>query len=50
MALGTFPFKSQKKAQGNVGEVLNFGNVKFQKGYFLFADIDGVIVKEKSEI
>ena len=50
MALGTFPFKSQKKAQGNIGEVLNFGNITFKKGYFLFSDIDGVIVKEKSEI
>ena len=50
MALGTFPFKSQKKAQGKIGEPLNFGGVTFRSGEYLFADIDGVIVKENCEI
>jgi len=47
-ALGTYPFKSQKKAQAKHNETLNFGNVEFKVGEFLYADKDGIVVTEKN--
>ncbi len=44
MALGTYPFKSQKKCDGKIGEDLEFAGVKVNNGDYLYADIDGVIV------
>jgi len=43
-ALGTYPFKSQKKNNAIHNETLTFGNVTFNEGEFLFADNDGIIV------
>jgi regulator of ribonuclease activity A len=43
-ALGTYPFKSQKKHNAICNETLEFGNVTFNEGEFLFADNDGIIV------
>jgi len=43
-ALGTYPFKSQKKHDAILNETLNFGNVIFNEGEFIYADNDGIIV------
>ncbi len=47
-ALGTYPHKSTKKADANQKIELNFGNVTFKVGEFLYADNDGIIVSEDS--
>ncbi len=49
-AIGTYPFKSQKKAQANQNTTLNFGNVEFKVGEFLYADKDGIIVTKNNII
>ncbi len=46
-ALGTYPYKSTKKAQANQNIELNFGNVTFKVGDILYADNDGIIVSNK---
>ena len=43
-AIGTYPYKSQKKAQAELNTTLNFGNVEFNVGEFVYADRDGVVV------
>jgi len=49
-ALGTYPFKSGKKAVGKIGVTLQFGGVKFNAGDFLYADKDGIIVTNENII
>lgn len=49
-AIGTFPFKSQKKQAGQIGVDLQIGKIQVKSGEFLWADIDGVILKSTSEI
>lgn len=47
-AKGTYPFKSQKKQAGVLGETLYFGDVTFNVGEFLYADNDGIIVTKNN--
>jgi regulator of ribonuclease activity A len=42
-ALGTYPFKSQKKAQGEINTTIEFGNIKFEAGDYIYCDEDGII-------
>lgn len=49
-ALGTYPYKSRKKAEGIIGKVLNFANVEFRPGEFVYADKDGIVVTKKDII
>jgi regulator of ribonuclease activity A len=49
-ALGTYPFKSQKKAQAEHNITLNFGNVEFKVGEYLYADKDGIITTKQNII
>ena len=49
-ALGTYPFKSQKKAEAKHNKTLNFGNIEFRVGEFLYADKDGIIVTKEDII
>ena len=49
-ALGTYPFKSQKKAAANQNITLNFGNIEFRVGEFLYADKDGIIITKNNII
>ncbi|MEA2017476.1 MAG: ribonuclease E activity regulator RraA [Campylobacterota bacterium] len=49
-ALGTYPFKSQKRAAANQNTTLNFGDVEFRVGEFLYADKDGIIVTKNNII
>lgn len=49
-ALGTYPFKSQKKAAAIRDEQLNFANVEFNPGEFLYADKDGIVVTKENII
>ena len=49
-ALGTYPFKSQKKADANKNKTLSFGNVEFRVGEFLYADKDGIVVTKSNII
>ncbi len=47
-ALGTYPFKSQKKCTGEIGTDIEFGNIKFKTGEYIYCDQDGIITsKEK---
>ena len=43
-AIGTYPYKSQKKYDAILNETLKFGNVTFNVGEFIYADNDGIIV------
>jgi len=43
-ALDTYPFKSQKKHDAVLNEVLEFSNIIFRPDEFLYADNDGIIV------
>ncbi len=49
-ALGTYPYKSQKKAAAHQNLTLSFGNVEFKVGKFLYADKDGIIVTNSNII
>lgn len=46
-ALGTYPFKSGKKAQAKKNIPLQFGGVTFTPGEFLYADKDGIVVTKE---
>ncbi|CAN5252224.1 ribonuclease E activity regulator RraA [soil metagenome] len=43
-ALGTHPFKSIKKGEGDVNIPVSFGGVTFYPGEYLYSDADGIIV------
>ena len=47
-ALGTYPFKSQKKETAIINQTLNFGGVKFRAGEYIYADKDGVITTKEN--
>jgi len=49
-ALGTYPFKSQKKADAQFEITLNFSGVEFRVGEFLYADKDGIITTKENII
>lgn len=44
LALGTYPRKTEKLGQGDVGVVLKFAGVRFVVGHWLYADCNGVVV------
>ncbi len=46
-ALGTHPFKSIKKGEGDVNIPVSFAGVTFQPGGFLYSDEDGIILSPK---
>ncbi len=43
-ALGTNPAKSSKAGDGEVDVVVEFGGVRFEPGYWVYCDEDGVLV------
>lgn len=43
-ALGTHPFKSLKKGEGDVNIPVTFGGITFHPGEYLYSDADGIIV------
>jgi len=49
-AIGTYPYKSQKKSEAKKDITLNFHNVKFNIGDFLYADRDGIVVTKNNII
>ncbi|MEX0812513.1 MAG: ribonuclease E activity regulator RraA [Chitinophagales bacterium] len=46
-AIGTHPFKSHKKGEGDVQITVQFAGCTFQPGHFLYADEDGLIISPK---
>ncbi len=47
-ALGTYPYKSQRKADAELEIELDFGNVHFKCGEFLYADKDGIVITKQN--
>jgi regulator of ribonuclease activity A len=47
-AIGTYPYKSQKKQEAKLNCELNFGDVSFRVGEFLYADRDGIVVTKEN--
>jgi regulator of ribonuclease activity A len=45
-ALGTYPFKSQKKADAELNSTLEFGSVQFTQGDYIYCDIDGIVLSK----
>ena len=43
-AIGTHPFKSIKKGEGDVNIPVTFGGITFQPGSWLYSDEDGIVV------
>ncbi|SHE80076.1 ribonuclease E activity regulator RraA [Pedobacter caeni] len=46
-ALDVIPLKSGKKNEGDVGVIVNFANIDFIPGHFVYADEDGIIVSKR---
>ena len=47
-AIGTYPYKSQKKVDAIKDETLCFGGVEFRVGEFVYADRDGVVTTKEN--
>lgn len=47
-ALGVSPIKTEKRNEGQLNIPVKFGGVTFKPGYFLYADLDGVVVSDIS--
>lgn len=45
-ALGTHPFKSIKKGQGDENISVHFAGIVFKPGQYLYADADGIMIAE----
>lgn len=45
-ALGTYPLRSNKEGLGNRNTKLQFGNVEWRPGEFVYADEDGVVLSK----
>ena len=43
-AINTMPIKSQKNGAGEYSKVLNFANIDFREGEYVYSDPDGIIV------
>ena len=43
-ALGSHPRKSNKHAEGQVGNPVEIGGVRIETGHYLYADEDGIVV------
>ena len=50
LALGSNPMKSIKEGKGEQGSKLNFGDVEWIPGHYVYADEDGVIVAARNVI
>ena len=46
-ALGTYPRRSSKRADGATDLPISFGGVEFTPGAYLYADEDGIVLAEK---
>jgi regulator of ribonuclease activity A len=46
-ALGTHPFKSVKKGEGDVNIPVSFGGTTINPGEYLYSDADGIIISAK---
>jgi regulator of ribonuclease activity A len=46
-ALDVVPLKSGKKNEGDVGVIVNFANIDFIPGHFVYVDEDGIIVSKQ---
>tara|TARA_B100001769_G_C22061017_1_gene570651 strand:- start:654 stop:1208 length:555 start_codon:yes stop_codon:yes gene_type:complete len=46
-AINTMPNKSEKKDIGEYGKELNFSDVVFKEGSYVFSDADGIIISDK---
>jgi len=46
-ALGTHPFKSIKKGEGDRNISVHFAGIVFKPGEFIYADEDGIMVSDK---
>jgi len=49
-AIGTYPYKSQKKADAILNTTLEFAGVTFNVGEYLYADSDGIVVTKENII
>ena len=47
-ALGTHPFKSIKKGEGDVNIPVTFAGITFNPGEYMYADEDGILVTAKA--
>ena len=47
-AKGTYPYKSQKKAEAKKDIILEFGGVKFTPNQYLYADQDGIVISKQN--
>lgn len=47
-ALGVSPIKTEKRNEGQLNIPVKFGGVTFKPSYFLYADLDGVVVSDIS--
>jgi regulator of ribonuclease activity A len=45
-AKGTYPFKSQKKQDGEININIKFGNVSFTPNSYIYCDQDGIILTQ----
>ena len=50
MPLGTYPYKSQKKAEAKKDISFSFSSVTFTPGEYLYADKDGIITTKENII
>lgn len=46
-ALGTHPFKTEKRNEGKIDLTLTFSGVDFIPSHYLYADEDGILVSHK---
>lgn len=47
-ALGTYPLKSEKRGLGTNDVTVAFAGVRFEPGYYVYSDEDGIIVSPKA--
>ena len=45
-ALGTCPYRSEKRAEGQQDVTLKFGDIEMKSGDFLYADEDGILIAD----
>ena len=49
-ALGTYPYKSQKKQDAIFNQTLKFATVEFREGEYIYADRDGIVLTREDII
>ncbi|GKV57901.1 hypothetical protein NCCP2222_38480 [Sporosarcina sp. NCCP-2222] len=50
MAIGTNPIRSKKEGKGDRDVPLQFGEVDWTPGHFVYADEDGVLIASRNLI